>query len=66
MAAAISQQTNDNRVAQDEKELRDQTPKLPSSKFKITLVILLEMLLIQDESESATNLASMGKLCQVA
>jgi hypothetical protein len=66
MAAAISQQTNDNRVAQDEKELRDQTPKLPSSKFKITLVILIEMLLIQDESESATNLASMGELRQVA
>lgn len=50
MAAAFTQQTNDNHVARAEKELHDLSPKLPSSKFKNTPVILLDFLQVQDEA----------------
>jgi hypothetical protein len=33
MAAAVTQNTNDNRIARDERDLREQEPKLPSQKF---------------------------------
>ena len=50
MAAAVTQNTNDNRLACDEKELREQEPKLPSFKFKNTIGILLNYLVIADET----------------
>ncbi len=49
MAAAVTQNTNDNRLARNEKELKEQEPKLPSFKFKITIGILLNYLLVADE-----------------
>jgi len=33
MAVAVTQNTNDNRIARDERDLREQEPKLPSQKF---------------------------------
>jgi len=50
MAAAVTQNTNDNRLARDEKELKEQEPKLPSFKFKNTIGILLNYLVIADET----------------
>jgi hypothetical protein len=49
MAAAVTQNTNDNRLARDEKQLREQAPKLPSDRYKNTLTILLEYLQCPDE-----------------
>jgi hypothetical protein len=50
MAAAVTQNTNDNRLARDEKELKEQEPRLPSFKFKNTIGILLNYLVIADET----------------
>jgi hypothetical protein len=49
MAAAVTQNTNENRLAHDEKAARKNTPKLPSDKYEHTLPILLDFLQIQDE-----------------
>jgi hypothetical protein len=51
MAAAVLQNTNNNRLARDEKLAREQTPKLPSDKYTFTLNILLEYLEIADEQQ---------------
>jgi len=50
MAAAVTQNTNDNRVVHDEKNRKELEPKLPSEKFSVTLVILLKYLQVQDEA----------------
>jgi hypothetical protein len=49
MAAAITQNTVDNRQACEEKAARANEPKLPSRKFSGTINILQEYLLIPDE-----------------
>jgi hypothetical protein len=49
MAAAVTQNTNDNRIARDQKAAIATTPKLPSDKFSITLPILQDYLEIEDE-----------------
>jgi hypothetical protein len=51
MAAAVVQNTNDNRVAREEKVARDQMPKLPSEKYTLTLGILQEYLETADERD---------------
>jgi hypothetical protein len=51
MAAAVVQNTNDNWVAREEKAAQDQTPKLPSEKYTLTLGILQEYLEIADERD---------------
>jgi hypothetical protein len=50
MAAAVTQNTNESRIAREEKAARATDPKLPSDKFTITLNILLEYLGIADEN----------------
>jgi hypothetical protein len=50
MAAAVTQNTNDNRQAREEKLARSTEPKLPSEKFTVTLNILLEYLETADEA----------------
>ncbi len=49
MAVAVTQQTNDSRVAREQKAAEREVPKLPSDKFTITLNILLEYLEVPDE-----------------
>jgi hypothetical protein len=49
MAVAVTQQTNDTRVAREQKLAAAEEPKLPSDKFTITLNILQEYLEIADE-----------------
>ena len=50
MAAAVTHNTNDNRLAREEKAARAAEPKLPSDKFTITLNILQEYLETPDEN----------------
>jgi hypothetical protein len=50
MAAAVTHNTNDNRLAREEKAARAAEPKLPSNKFTITLNILQEYLKTPDEN----------------
>jgi len=50
MAAAVTQSTNDNRVAREEKAARAAEPKLPSEKFMRTLPILLNYLEVANEA----------------
>jgi hypothetical protein len=50
MAAALVGQTNDNRQARALKAPQEQDLKLPSERFKVTLPILLEYLLVADEA----------------
>jgi PAS domain-containing protein len=49
MASALITQTNDNRLVRAEKEAAEAEPKLPSSKFKDSLPVLLDALQIADE-----------------
>jgi hypothetical protein len=49
MAAAVLQNTNDTRIARDEKLARAEASKLPSDKYTGTINILLEYLQIPDE-----------------
>ena len=49
MAAAVLHNTNENRIARDEKLARAEAPKLPSDKYTGTISILLEYLQIPDE-----------------
>ncbi len=49
MAVALMAQINDNRLARDQHEAEANEPKLPSSKFTVTLPVLMEILDIQDE-----------------
>jgi hypothetical protein len=49
MAAAVLQNTNETRIARDEKLARAEAPKLPSDKYTGTINILLEYLQIPDE-----------------
>jgi hypothetical protein len=51
MATAVTQNTNDNRIARDERDLREQEPKLRSQKFKNTIGILLNYLVAADEAD---------------
>jgi hypothetical protein len=49
MAAAVTQNTNDHRLAREEKAARRAEPKLPSDRFTVTLNILQEYLQVADE-----------------
>jgi hypothetical protein len=49
MAAAVTQNTNDQRLAREEKAAKQEEPKLPSDRFNVTLHILQEYLQIADE-----------------
>jgi len=49
MAVAVTENTNDNRVAREQKAAAATAPKLPSDKFGVTLPMLLEYLNIADE-----------------
>jgi hypothetical protein len=49
MVAAVTQNTNDNRIACDEQEQRGRAPKLPSQKYQITIGILMELLFTPDK-----------------
>jgi hypothetical protein len=51
MAVAVTQSTNDTRLAREEKAARAAEPKLPSEKFSVTITILQEFLQIADERE---------------
>jgi hypothetical protein len=51
MAAAVTHNTNENRLAREEKAARAAEPKLPSDKFTITLNILQEYLEIPNEND---------------
>jgi len=50
MAVAVTQNTNDTRIARERKAALEATPKLPSEKFNNTLPILLSYLQIADEN----------------
>jgi len=49
MAVALIAQTNDSRAAREQKTAQDLEPKLPSSRFTVTLPVLLEYLQVADE-----------------
>jgi hypothetical protein len=49
MAAAVTQNTNDQRLAREEKAAKQDEPKLPSDRFNVTIHILQEYLKIADE-----------------
>jgi hypothetical protein len=49
MATAVTQNTNDHRLAREEKAARREEPKLPSDRFTVTLNILQEYLQVADE-----------------
>jgi hypothetical protein len=49
MASALVAQTNDSRQARELKLATEQDPKLPSDRFTITLPVLMDYLLIDDE-----------------
>ena len=49
MAAAVTQNTNDSRVAREQRAAQAAEPKLPSDRFTITLPILQEYLEVADE-----------------
>jgi hypothetical protein len=51
MATALIAQTNDGRVAREQRRADEEAPKLPSEKFGVLLPILLEYLLIPDEQD---------------
>jgi hypothetical protein len=51
MAAAVTQNTNDNRLAREEKANKAAEPKLPSKKFAGTIQILQEYLVIAGECQ---------------
>jgi hypothetical protein len=51
MAAALIAQTNVTRQARDQKAALDQEPKLPSSRFTVTLPVLLEYLQLPTEDD---------------
>jgi hypothetical protein len=51
MAVAITQNTNDNRHAREEKAARQAEPKLPSDHFTVTIGILQNYLQVQDEEQ---------------
>jgi hypothetical protein len=51
MAVAVTQSTNDNRQAQEEKAARATEPKLPSEKISVTIGILQEFLQVADERQ---------------
>jgi hypothetical protein len=50
MAAVVTHNTNEQRLARDEHDAKEKAPKLPSYKFNHTIVILLEFLQIADEA----------------
>jgi len=49
MAAALITQTNDTRISRERKLAAEMEPKLPSSKFTVTLPVLLDYLQLADE-----------------
>jgi len=49
MAAAVTHNTTDNRLAREQKAATALAPKLPSEKFSVTLPILQDYLNIEDE-----------------
>ncbi len=49
MANALIAQTNDNRQAREQRAAEAVEPKLPSSRFEVTLSVLMEYLQVQDE-----------------
>jgi hypothetical protein len=51
MAAALVGQTNDNCVACNQKLVEDLEPKLPSKRFQVTLLVLLEYLQVASEKD---------------
>jgi hypothetical protein len=51
MAVALMAQTNDARVARDQREAQALEPKLPSDKFTVTLPVLMEYTEVRDERE---------------
>jgi hypothetical protein len=51
MASALINQTNDNRQAREQKIAAEQEPKLPSSRFTVTLPVLMEYLQIGNEAD---------------
>jgi hypothetical protein len=51
MAAAVTQNTTDNRQAREAKAAKSSEPKLPSQKFAGTITILQEYLQIADETQ---------------
>jgi hypothetical protein len=56
MTAAVTQSTNDNRQAQEEKVAWASEPKLPSEKFSVTIGILQEFL----PKDSCCNCSTNG------
>jgi hypothetical protein len=50
MAAALTSQTNDTRLAREQKAMLEATPKQPSDRFTVTLPVLLDLLLNQSEA----------------
>jgi hypothetical protein len=51
MATALIVQTNDSRIARDQKIAQDAAPKLPSDRFTVTLPVLMEYLQVGDEAD---------------
>jgi hypothetical protein len=51
MAVALIAQTNDTRAAREQKTAQDLEPKLLSSRFTVTLPVLLEYLQVADERD---------------
>jgi hypothetical protein len=51
MATALIVQTNDTRLARDQKIAQEAAPKLPSARFTVTLQVLMEYLQIADEAD---------------
>jgi hypothetical protein len=51
MAAALIVQSNDSRTAREQKLALDNKPKLPSARFSVKLLVLLELLLVQNEMD---------------
>jgi hypothetical protein len=51
IATALIVQTNDSRIARDQKIARDAAPKLPSDRFPVTLPVLMEYLQVGDEAD---------------
>jgi hypothetical protein len=49
MAVALIAQTNDNRIARDQRAMQEAEPKLPSEQFTVTLPVLLDILQLQSE-----------------
>jgi hypothetical protein len=51
MATALIVQTNDSRIARDQKIVQDAAPKLPSDRFTVTLPVLMEYLQVGNEAD---------------